>query len=119
MTIAQLPAKRCAIHTLAQNFDGKFQTGDHVDVIFVVLLEDALRRLIVRPDCSCFPTAVVARGVRLKQLEPKVLVPARNEKRNAERPQPSESEVNNLQMEGKWDWRMKRRTGCIAASCHK
>ncbi len=89
---AGLPAKGCAIHTLTQNFDGKLQAGSHVDVIFVVLLQDALRRLVVRPDCGRLPTAVVARGIRLKQLETKMLVPARDEKRNAERPQASESE---------------------------
>ncbi len=92
LMIARLPAKGCAIHTLTQHFDGKLQAGSHVDVIFEVLLQDALRRLVVRPDCGRLPTAVVARGIRLKQLETKMLVPARDEKRNAERPQASESE---------------------------
>ncbi len=59
------PAERCAVHALAQHFDGELQAGNHVDLVFVVLLEDALRSLVVRADCSSLPPAVVARGVGL------------------------------------------------------
>jgi hypothetical protein len=74
------PAQRGAVHAFAQNFDGKLQAGAHVDVIFIILLQDALRRLVICPDGGSFPTAVVARWVRLEQLETKVLIPASDEK---------------------------------------
>ncbi len=62
---AMRPAERCAVHALAQHFDGELQAGDHIDLVFVVLLQDALSRLVVRADCSRLPSAVVARGVGL------------------------------------------------------
>ena len=73
------PAECCAVHALAEHFDSELKTGRHGDVIFIVLLENALRCLVVCPDRSCLPPTIVARGVRLKKLKAKMLVPARNE----------------------------------------
>ncbi len=45
------------------------------DVIFVVLLEQVLRGLLVGANGSCLPATIVAAGVALVQLEASVVIP--------------------------------------------
>jgi len=63
MQAAEAPAEGCAVHAFAQYFDGELKAGNHSDIIFIVLLENALRCLVVCPDRSCLPPTIVARGV--------------------------------------------------------
>ena len=60
--------------------DDQLHGGLQVHVLLVVLLHDVLRGLEVLPDGGGLPAPVVAAGVAVVQLEPPVLVPARNMK---------------------------------------
>mmetsp|Transcript_18571 Transcript_18571/g.37742 ORF Transcript_18571/g.37742 Transcript_18571/m.37742 type:complete len:225 (+) Transcript_18571:176-850(+) len=84
------------VHALVEHLDRQLDHVLELHVVLVLLLEDRLRRLVVCADCRGFPAAVVARRVALVQLETKVLVPARPQKRYAERPQPSKLSVSLL-----------------------
>lgn len=77
--------KSRTIHRLAHHPQYKPDCLLDADVIFVLLLQQALCRAIVRPDACCFPPRVVARWVRMIQLKTVMWIIARIEQGYTER----------------------------------
>ena len=57
------------VHGFAENFDGEGTGLFQCHVIFVILLQETLGRSIISADGRGFPASIIARGIRLVELE--------------------------------------------------
>lgn len=79
----------CRVECLCEDLDGEVEGLVEVKlVVFGELgLEEGLSGLIIGADAARAPAIVVARGIRLVQLEAKVAIPPGVEERNTKRPE--------------------------------
>lgn len=85
--------QRRAVHSLAHRPEHKANRILDLNIVFILLLQQALRRAVVRAYTRRLPAAIVARGVRVVQLELVVWVVAGIEKGNTEGAQTTELRV--------------------------
>lgn len=81
-------AQWCGIHSLAEDLDGKVLSLLEGETVLLVLLsQDTLGTGRVGANACCLPSCIVARGVRVVQLESVVLIPSSINERHSERTQ--------------------------------